>query len=203
LTFIKKLIEDFPLNAKFLYEEPSLAVPGNRSLNFVGYLVREVRNSFVWQLDQNSDTHARGLFQGFQTVVAEIFYQICSVCTLRTSELKEITSTLTDFYYEERLYAKAVGVCFRLLDAGLQERNITPFLYFMGTHPNDSVRVLYGNNRWHFARGMTLLLWISTLRRTDCRLFWMKTDDGSEVTVRLEEEKLVVETGKGGKGGCT
>ena len=107
------------------------------------------------------------------------------MCTLRTSELKEITNTLTDFYYEERLYAKAVGVCFRLLDAGLQERNITPYLYFMGTHPNDSVRVLYGNNRWHFTKGMTVFLWISTLRKTDCRLFWMKTDDGNEITLRL------------------
>lgn len=158
---------------------------GNRSLNFVSYLIREVANCFACQPDKNTDAPANAICLKFQSVVTDIFYQICSVCTLRTSELKEITNTLTDFYYQERLYSKSVGVCFRLLDAGLQERNITPYLYFMGTHPNDSVRVLYGNNRWHFTKGMTLFLWVSTLRKTDCRLFWMKTDDGNEITLRL------------------
>jgi hypothetical protein len=106
---------------------------------------------------------------------------------------------LADFYYEEQLSTRLIGACFRLLDAGLQERNITPYLYFVGMHPNDSVRVLYGNNRWHFAKGMTLFMWITLLRRTDCRLFWMATDDGSEVVVRLEEERLVVEWGRAEK----
>jgi hypothetical protein len=92
------------------------------------------------------------------------------------------------------LYTKLVGNCFRILDAGLQERNITPYLYFVGNNKNDSVRVLFSNNKWHFSKGMTVFLWISSLKKTDCRLLWMTTDDGSEIIIKLEEDNLIIES---------
>lgn len=173
---VRSLIDGFPLNAKFIYEEAELIIENNRRINFVTYLIRGARESFQWQL---KDPSAKEIATLYHAVSTEVFYQICNICTLRTSELKEITNSLTDFYYEQQLSTKLIGHCFRMLDAGLQERNITPYLYFVGNHKSDSVRILLSNNRWHFGKGMTLILWINTLKKTDCRLFWMTTDDGN------------------------
>lgn len=109
-----------------------------------------------------------------------------------------MTNCLADFYYEGTLSTRKVGTCFRLLDAGLQERNITPFLYFVGSSRSDSVRVLFSNNRWHFSKGMTLFLWLSLLRRTPTRLFWLTTDDGSHLELSLDADTLIVETQSAG-----
>ena len=85
-----------------------------------------------------------------------------------------------------------IGHCFRLLDAGLQERNITPYLYFIDNNKNDSVKVLFTNNKWPFAKGMTLFMWITALKLVDCRLFWLKTEDNNELQVTITNGKMVV-----------
>jgi hypothetical protein len=170
----------------------ALIVEHNRKINFVTYLIRDIRDSYCWQAANTPESKA--IFKEYNAVSTEIFYQICNICTLRTSELKEITNILTDFYYDHQLTTKLIAHCFRILDAGLQERNITPYLYFVGNHPNDSVRLLFGNNQWHFAKGMTVFLWINTLKKTDCRLLWITTDDGSQLILRLEDSSLIIES---------
>ena len=85
LAFVSFLMEDFPLNAKFLYEEPALAVEGNRTLNLITYLIRDAKDSFLWMSQQVDSAEAKTLFQAYQAISAQIFYQVCSVCTLRTS----------------------------------------------------------------------------------------------------------------------
>lgn len=36
------LIEDFPLNAKFIYEESFLVVENNLRINFIVYLIKDI-----------------------------------------------------------------------------------------------------------------------------------------------------------------
>ena len=121
------------------------------------------------------------------------------VCTLKTSELKLITNNLTEFYYKEKLSTDFIGHSFRMLDGGLQERTITPYLYFIDNHKNDSVKVLYTNNKWPFSKGMTLFMWLNPLKLTNCKLLWLKTEDGNELILKVEEGKIVVECINKGK----
>lgn len=76
------LMEDFPLNAKFLYEEPSLMVEGNRRINLASYLVREVKEALQWE---SAEGELRAAAEEYVRACAEVFYQICGSCTLRTS----------------------------------------------------------------------------------------------------------------------
>jgi len=108
------------------------------------------------------------------------------VCTLKTSELKLITNNLTQFYYEQKLSTQIIGHTFRLLDGGLQERTITPYLYFIDNNRNDSVKVLFSNNRWPFTKGMTLFMWVNALKQRNCQLLWLKTEDGNELVLKVE-----------------
>jgi hypothetical protein len=126
-------------------------------------------------------------------VCTAVFNQLCLVCTLRSSELKLIANNLTQLYYEHKLTTRLIGHYFRLLDAGLQERTITPYLYFIDNNKNDSVKVLFTNNKWPFAKGMTLVLWVNALKKTDCKIFWLKTEDGNELILKVEAGKVIVE----------
>jgi hypothetical protein len=80
---VKFYIEDFPLNAKFIYEEAELIIENNRRINFVTYLIRDVREFFGWQRGSNQE--GKDLFKRYHSVSTEIFYQICNICTLKTS----------------------------------------------------------------------------------------------------------------------
>jgi hypothetical protein len=73
--------------------------------------------------------------------LSEIFAQFCQVCTINTSELKEITNNLTDLYYEELLNTKMIKYFYTLLDGGLQERDISLRLAFIDNYKNNSMRV--------------------------------------------------------------
>lgn len=44
MNYIKFLLEDFPLNAKFIYEEAFLVIENNVKINFVTYLVKDIAN---------------------------------------------------------------------------------------------------------------------------------------------------------------
>ena len=46
MGYIEALIEKFPLNAKFIYEEAFLVVPPNRRLNFPLYLLKQLQITF-------------------------------------------------------------------------------------------------------------------------------------------------------------
>ena len=92
-----------------------------------------------------------------------------------------------------------VSHCFRLLDAGLQERTITPYLYFIDNHRNDSVRVLFSNNKWPFSKGMTLVLWINALGQSNCRILWLRTEDGNEMAIKVENGVIIVSCTSKGK----
>lgn len=133
------------------------------------------------------------MFEEYVELCTGVFHQICLVCTLKTSELKLITNQLTQLYYEEKVTTRVVGHCFRLLDAGLQERTITPYLYFIDNHKNDSVKVLFSNNKWPFVKGMTLVMWLNALKLTDCKLLWLKTEGNNELIVKVLSGKIVVE----------
>lgn len=85
-----------------------------------------------------------------------------------------------------------IGYYFRILDAGLQERNIIPFIYFTGNTKSDSIKILFSNNRWNFSKGMTILLWVNQLKSTECTLFYMSTDDKNEIYIGLVDNKLVI-----------
>lgn len=56
------------------------------------------------------------------------------------------------------------------------------------------MKVLFSNNKWPFAKGMTLVMWINPLKKTDCTLWWLKTDEENEIIVRVEDGMLVVNT---------
>lgn len=73
------------------------------------------------------------------------------------------------------------------MDAALQERNITPYLYFIDNKNSDSVKVLFSNNKWPFGKGMTLFMWIKGLKLSSCTLFWLKTEDGNEIKLVVNE----------------
>lgn len=60
------MIEDFPLNAKFIYEEPTIIIEANRCINFVTYLIRDVRESFHWHIGNNPTSKL--IFQEYQRV---------------------------------------------------------------------------------------------------------------------------------------
>ena len=138
------------------------------------------------------------VLEQYQGVCTQVFTQVCANCTLRTSELEQITNHLTDFYYEENLSIQLLGHSFRLLDTGLQERNITPFLYFLDNIRSDSVRVLLSNNRWCFGKGMTLWMWVNVLKATDCWLWRMETEQEEQVGLRVVDGVLVAQTTTGG-----
>ena len=139
-------------------------------------MVRDIRDTY--RLAKEYEQHQE-LLEKYLELCTNIFNQICMVCTLRTSELKQITNNLTQFYYEEHLSTKMIGHSFRLLDGGLQERTITPHLYFIDNNKNDSVKVLFSNNKWPFSKGMTLFIWLNALKQSNCILLWLKTEDGN------------------------
>jgi hypothetical protein len=80
-----------------------------------------------------------------------------------------------------------------MLDAGLQERNITPYLYFIDNSKNDAIKILFANNKWPFSKGMTLFLWFETLTVTNNKILWLKTEDGHELIVAVNNGKLQIE----------
>jgi hypothetical protein len=46
MDYVKYLIEDFPLNAKFIYEEAFLVVENNAKVNFVVYIVKDIGDAY-------------------------------------------------------------------------------------------------------------------------------------------------------------
>lgn len=46
VNYLKHLVDDFPLNAKFIYEEAFLVVENNSRLNCITYFVREIAAAY-------------------------------------------------------------------------------------------------------------------------------------------------------------
>ena len=53
--------------------------------------------------------------------------------------------------------------------------------------------MLFSNNKWPFSKGMTLFMTLNALKMTNCKLLWLKTEDGNELIVKIEEGRLCVE----------
>lgn len=47
MNYVKYLFEDFPLNAKFIYEEAFLIAEKNNRLNLSTYLIRDIANAYL------------------------------------------------------------------------------------------------------------------------------------------------------------
>lgn len=41
---------------------------------------------------------------------------------------------------------------------------------------------------------MTLFMWIKGLKKTNCTLFWVKTEDGNEIKITVNEGTVCLET---------
>ena len=121
------LIQQFPLNARIIYEDAFLVVENNRRINFIAYLIKDVKEAFVWQM--KSSAEEKEVFMSYLEASSKVFFCFTESCVLRTSELKLIASSLTDFYYEEQLYTKMIGQCFRFLTVAMQDRDIMPYVY--------------------------------------------------------------------------
>lgn len=46
MDYLLELIIDFPLNAKFIYEEAFLIIENNQKINFVAYLIRDISEAY-------------------------------------------------------------------------------------------------------------------------------------------------------------
>jgi hypothetical protein len=66
---------------------------------------------------------------------------MCTVCTLLATDLKEITSNLTDLYYKELIDTEKLQYFYGLLELGLQERHNALSLAFIDNYKNSSMRV--------------------------------------------------------------
>lgn len=121
------LINQFPLNARVIYEDAFLVVENNRRINFIAYLIKDVKEAFVWQM--KSSAEEKEVCMAYLEIASKIFFHFTETCVLRTSELKMIASSLTDFYYEEQLYTKMIEQCFKFLTVAMQDRDTMPYIY--------------------------------------------------------------------------
>jgi hypothetical protein len=156
-----------------------------------------VREAFLWQIKSNEEE--KNIFKKYHEVSTKIFFTFCDNCVLRTSELKLIASSLTDFYYEEQLYTILIGNCFKLLSAALQDKNIMPYIYCNDSSQNDGFRVLFKNSKWFFEKGMTLFLWLKPQNCTAFEILRLKSIDDESLVIRIEGDRLIIIT----KNHCT
>lgn len=68
-------MSDFPLNAKLIYEDPFLVIEHNKRINFITYLIKDVKEAFKWQA--NSNTEDKLIFKKYHETSTAIFYSIC------------------------------------------------------------------------------------------------------------------------------
>ena len=174
MGLVKHLIMLFPLNAKSIYEEAQLSTLATGRTTFLSYLLHNISLCQRGLAKTQSQADRIPYLQHIDACTS-VFSLICAVCTLRTSELKLITNSLAACYYEERLSTALLGHSLRLLDTGLQERNLSPHLFFIDNSNNEGLRVLFASNKWPFAKGMTVFLWLHSLHSADCRLLWLRT----------------------------
>lgn len=94
------------------------------------YLIKDVREAYE-QERKTTDNKLKHICDGFRETATTVFFLLCKQCTMQFSELFGITQTLTDFYYSEQLTTRLLEVGFALVEAGLRQRDIVPYLYFL------------------------------------------------------------------------